>query len=109
MLSAEKTVAAMLDSMGLELLSPKSWPWTTGWRVGDKASNYCCSMRRGPFAQWIEYRRIDDFLKGLLEDIVDFSSLEENKSVANKFYKKSLDEVYLILDLERGEGLSCEV
>jgi len=100
MSSTEKTVAAMLDSMGLKLLSPKSRPWKAGWRVGDKASNYCWAMRRDPFAQWIEYRRIDDFLKALLEDIVDFSS--ENKCVANKFYKKSLDEARIMLDLAQG-------
>lgn len=98
--SSEKTVAAMLDSMGLELLSPKSRPWKTGWRVGDKTSSYCWAMRRDAFAQWIEYTRIDDFLKALLEDIVDFSS--ENKCVANKFYKKSLDEARVMLDLMEG-------
>lgn len=48
MSSTEKTVAAMLDSMGLELISP-SKRWKTGWRVGDKASNYCWSMRRDLF------------------------------------------------------------
>lgn len=99
--STEKTVAAMLDSMGLELISPSRY-WNTRWRVGDKASNYCWSMRRDPFAQWIEYERIDDFLKALLKDIVDFSSLDENRCVANKFYKKSLDEARLLLDLSNG-------
>lgn len=103
MSSTEKTVAAMLDSMGLELLSP-SRRWKTGWRVGDKASNYCWSMRRNSFAYWIEYERIDDFLKALLEDIVDFSSLEENRCVANMFYKKSLDEARVMLDLSNGGG-----
>lgn len=101
MSSTEKTVAAMLDSMGLELISP-SRRWKTGWRVGDKASNYCWSMRRDLFVYWIEYERIDDFLKALLEDIVDFSSLEENRCVANKFYKKSLDEAKVLLDLSNG-------
>lgn len=103
--STKKTVAAMLDSMGLKLLSPRSRPWKTGWRIGDKASNYYWSMRRDPFAQWIEYERIDDFLNGLLEDIVDFSLLvEEKKRVVNKFYKKSLDEARLLLDLSNGGG-----